>query len=266
MVAVAIGMAVMALGGAPRTFLVVNAGAMIVGLVIAFLLATLPPDWRWPALAAGLALLATAIWGAELNGVHRWVTIGPLRLQPAFILLPLLLCSYARFPDSQLLGVSMVVAAIAVALQPDWAMAFAMTMASICVLAALRNRLTAMVTISALAALAITLVRGDDLPAVRFVETVIVDGLLGGRPVVGALILIAIATVMAPLLLIGRIEMAQQRALVVFLIVWVTLLIASVVAPYPTPLLGYGASAIIGYFMAIVMLRPPARSPARELH
>jgi hypothetical protein len=38
----------------------------------------------------------------------------------------------------------------------------------------------------------------------------------------------------------------------------VTLFIASIIAPYPTPLLGYGASAIIGYFLSVIALRKPA--------
>lgn len=255
-VAVAMGLVAMALGGAPRTYLAVNGGAVIVGLVIAFALSFAPLHWRWPSLAAALALLATAIWGAELDGIHRWVIVGPLRLQPTFILLPLLLCSYARNPDSALIGASMVIAAVAVMLQPDRSMAFALAIGAVAVAFAIRNRLAVIVAIAAFAALVIALTRDDHLPPVRFVEEVIVDGLLRGGPLVGGLILIGIAALIAPILLSGRLALPQQRGLIAFVLVWSSLLIASTMGHYPTPLLGYGASAIIGYFIAIVTLRP----------
>jgi cell division protein FtsW (lipid II flippase) len=265
-VAVATGMAVMVLGGAPSAYLAVNGGALVVGLVIASALTFVPLGWRWPSLAAALALLATAVWGIEMDGVHRWVMVGPLTIQPAFILLPALLCSYARSPDSPMLGASMVVAAVAVSLQPDWSMALALAVISCNMLTALRNRLTIAVAGAALIAFATALFRGGDLPPVRFVEGVIVDGLTRGWPIIGGLILLGIAAVFAPILLAGRVELPQQRSLVMFVQVWTSLLIASVIGPNPTPLLGYGASAIIGYFIAIVVLRPSARSQAGELH
>jgi cell division protein FtsW (lipid II flippase) len=265
-VAVAIGMAAMALGGAPRAYLAVNGGALVAGLVIASALTFVPLGWRWPSLAAALALLATAVWGIEMDGIHRWVMVGPLTIQPAVILLPALACSYARCPDSPLLGASMVIAAVAVALQPDWSMAMALAVISCNMLTALRNRLTIAVAAAALIAFAAALFRGGYLPPVRFVEEVIVDGLLRGGPVIGGLIVVGISALLAPVLLAARMALVQQRALAVFVQLWLMLLIASGIGPYPTPLLGYGASAIIGYFIAIVMLRPSARSQAGELH
>lgn len=266
-VAVAIGMTVMALGGAPQTYLLVNGGALVVGMVAAAALAFVPLDWRWPSLAAALALLATAIWGVELEGIHRWAMLGPLRIQPALILLPLLSCSYARCPDSLLLGASMVIAAVAVALQPDSSMALTMAVIGCNMLTALRNRRTIAVAAAAVIAFLTALLRGGDLPPVRFVEQVIVDGLMRGGPLIGGLLILGILVILAPILLAGRrLAMPQQRALMMFVQVWGMLLVASVIGPYPTPLLGYGASAIIGYFLAIVMLRPSARSPTEDLN
>jgi hypothetical protein len=45
----------------------------------------------------------------------------------------------------------------------------------------------------------------------------------------------------------------------VFASCWLTLIAAAAMGAYPTPIVGYGASAIIGYFLSLIFLQPRAR-------
>lgn len=253
--AVAIGMMVMAWGGAPRHFPVVNGVALLLGLIVAAGFALVPRLWRWGSLAAAIGLLATALYGIEIDGIRRWVPLGPVQIQPAFLFLPFILCLYARCPRDPLAALAVVVAAAGIALQPDRSMAVALAGVGLMILLALRDRMRAAVAVVALAALGAALMHADPLVPVPFVEDVLRHGWRAGPATAVALGIATLLLLLAPFVHIRRLEASRQRALVAFLLVWLMLLIASVIGPYPTPLLGYGASAVIGYCIAIVTLR-----------
>lgn len=241
-------------GGAPRHYPVVNGVALLLGLVVAAALARDPRLWRWGSLAAATGLVATALCGIEIDGIRRWVAVGTVQVQPAFLFLPFILCLYARHPRDPLTVLAVIVAAAGIAFQPDRSMAVALAGVGLMVLLALRDRMSAVVAVVALAALGTALMRDDPLAPVPFVEDVLRHGWRAGSMIGGALG-IAVLLLLVPLMHVGRIDASRQRALAAFLLVWATLLAMSVIGPYPTPLLGYGASAVIGYFIAIVTLR-----------
>lgn len=259
------GMAVCGLGSqwlfdfaAPWPYQGINLAAMVVGLLLCGLLIRLPLRWRWPALLAAAALLVTALFGVGQDGVRRWVTLGyGVTVQPAFLLLPLLATAYARAPDDGWHRAAMLVAAAAMALQPDRSMA-AMLVAAAAVTAALKpTRSAALILVVTVTAFAVTLWRHDPLPAVPFVEGFIArisQSSWGNR----ALLLVVAAALLSPLADCRKVTAEARRAIIAFTLCWGTLFIASIIAPYPTPLLGYGASAIIGYFLSTIALRQPA--------
>ena len=83
--AVAGGIGWMLTAGAPSMFAAVNAVAAILALAIAAVLYRKPSQklelvilWLAP-----IAMAASIVIGPDVDGVHRWIAIGPLRLHAA---------------------------------------------------------------------------------------------------------------------------------------------------------------------------------------
>lgn len=102
------------------------------------------------------------------------------------------------------------------------------------------------------AALGIAAMRPDRLDPVPFVENVLQDAVQqGGWPSL-VLPLALIAATAAPLL-----QFAGNRREAAALSGWLFgLAAASLLGPFPTPLIGYGAAPIIGYGIAFGLLGP----------
>ena len=254
--AVGLGLVYLAAAGAPTRYLAVNAGTLVIGL------AGLMAWRRWApriprlsgpiALMIGLALLATALFGQSLDEATRWVRLGPLTLQPGVILTPLLAVLFAR--DRGLLSTTgVIIGAAALALQPDRATAGALTLALAALAVTKPDRRTLAALIAATLAFAIAWVRPDTLPAQPFVERVLFTAfethwLIGLAVWIGAkwLLLPAIA---------GRVlDPANRPTYAVFGAVWLGLIVAALLGNYPTPLVGYGASSILGYVLGLAAL------------
>ena len=117
--------------GAPWAYQDINPQAMFAGILLCSLLVWLPLRLCWPALLAAAALLVTALFGVEQDGIRRWVSVGHgLIVQPTFLLLPLIVTAYARAPDDRWHRAAMFIAAAALALQPDRSMAAMMVAAA----------------------------------------------------------------------------------------------------------------------------------------
>ncbi len=258
-IATGLGMVYMAAAGAPSRYLVVNGAALVIGLA---LLAMLPRrrdgaarGGGWLVVAAAAGLLATAVFGVQTDGTARWVRVGVVSLQPSLMLLPLMILAFARDRDRKgTLGLAL--AALALALQPDRALAATLVAGLAAILLARREPRVLLALAAAVAGLAVTLLRADTLPPSAFVEQVFADAfassaLTGWAVVVGGLALLLPA-------------LARFDDAVVFGAVWLSILLAAVVANYPTPLVGYGGSAIIGYLLCLAALpsRAGRRGPA----
>ena len=130
--ATGLGLAYMAVGGAPLSYLAMNASALALGLLALGILAQLAPlgpaASRALNLALALMLVLTGLFGASAGGVTRWIAVGGVFLQPGLILLPILALRFARSQDG-LSTLAVMIAALALALQPDRAMAGALAAA-----------------------------------------------------------------------------------------------------------------------------------------
>ena len=251
--AVGSGALYLAVAGAPPRYLVVNLAALGVGAGIWLGLG------RWRAsrcdggavVALAASLLATAVFGAAVDGAARWVTVGPLGLQVSFIVLPAILVLYARTTDA--IGTAgIVLAACAVAAQPDRAMAGALVAGTGAILLVKRSRPGAISAIAAVIAFAVTMLRPDTLPPQPFVEHVLysafeVHMLIGLVVVAGCLILAAPA--------LSAVRTVPERAgALAFGASWAATVAAAALGNYPTPLVGYGASAVLGYLISAGLL------------
>lgn len=256
-----LGLAYMAAAGAPLRYLLINAGALALGLATLPLVAQLPllRSSGVAVLAGGGALLATALFGNSIEGAARWVAVGPLTVQVSLIVLPAMILAFARHPDA-VGAVGMGLTAIALALQPDRAMAGVLAAGLAAVTMRKPDRATLLALLSAGAAFAVTLVRADALPAVPFVDRILYSAFgvhpLAGVAVVGGACLLALP---APFGWLHDREHARVH--LAFGTLWAGIVAAAAIGNYPTPVVGYGGSAILGYLLSVAVL-PRSTRPA----
>jgi hypothetical protein len=269
--AVMLGLSYMAAAGAPWAYLGINAAALLIGLLMIGILKMVGAgrvgDARyWPGvltIVLAAALLATALLGARADGAARWVRLGGLSIQPSLILLPVMIMAFARKRDA-LSTVGMVIAAAALALQPDRAMAGILA-AALMALALIRpDRATLTALAAAAIGFAVSLARSDLLPASPYVDQVLYSSwgvhVLAGLAVLGGSFLLIFPAFVGVLH-----DPANPHLHVVFGTIWFSAIAAAALGNYPTPLVGYGGSAIVGYLLSLAMLPKAARSAAAEV-
>lgn len=260
--ATGLGLAYLAAAGAPIRYLAVNGAALAIGFLVIGLLAmaTGIGEAAKGALAVALAvtLLLTSLWGVSAGGVTRWISAGGLLLQPGLLLLPLLALRFARSRDT-LSTLAILIAALALALQPDRALAGALA-AGMAALALLRpGRNTLLASAAALAGLAATMIRPDASPAVPFVDRIFYSS-FEVHPLAGMAVLAGAVLMIVPALVGYRSDARNRELYAVFGMVWLATIAAAALGNYPTPLVGYSGSAIVGYLVGLIGL--PRRAGA----
>ena len=264
--ATGLGLVYLAEAGAPTRLLTMNAAALVAGLVIVLPFARRDPMERpfvgVVAVAIGLALLLTAGLGGEASGARRWVSVGSVALQPALIGLPLLVVGFARSRDA-LTALGVVLAAIALAWQPDRAMAGALVAGVGAVALMKRDRMVLAVLVLALAGFAVALARPDVVPATPYVDrvfrTAASTSALAGLAVWSGAILMLV-----PALLGLTLDRANRAIHAAAGASWLAILTAAVVGDYPTPLVAYGGSAIAGYVLMTLALPRPGLTDSEK--
>jgi hypothetical protein len=261
-----LGIAYMAVAGAPTRYLAIQAGALAIGIAMLAVATLMAPMLRRGAgaiiLAAGAALLATALSGTPIEGAARWVKAGVLFVQPSLILLPAMIVGFARVRD-RWSTIGLLVAALALAIQPDRAMA-AMLAAGLAVPALAKpDHRVAIALAGAVIGFAVTLARPDTLPAVPYVDQILYSAfgihVLAGLAVLGGSILLIVPAVAGR----RRGDAGDGMVHAVFGVVWLTAVAAAALGHYPTPLVGYGGSAVIGYVLSLGLLPAGARDRRR---
>ncbi len=260
--ATCLGLVYLTSAGAPASLSMVNGSAFLIGIVALVAIgAAMPLIRRYPGpllLVMASSLLVTALVGEAADGAARWILIGPLSVQVSLVLVPFMAVTFARYPTpAGCLGIA--IAALALALQPDRGMAGVLAF-GMAVLAITRpSRLSASALVVALAAFLVSIIRPDTLPAIAYVDQILFTAfdihLLAGVAVwLGALLLLV------PAILGWRSSEGLGHAYLVFGAVWLGCIVAAASGNYPTPVVGYGGSAILGYLLALACLSPGARS------
>lgn len=262
--ATCLGIAYLVAAGAPIRYPVVNAVAFLLGVVALGALArAAQPVGRYSGpllLVLGASLLATALLGTSADGASRWIWIGPLSVQLSLVFLPVMIVAFARMP-TPLGSVAIGVAAIALALQPDRAMAGVLALGLAVLAAARPGRFSIGALLVALAAFGTALGRPDALPAAAFVDRILFTAfdvhLLAGAAVLLGALLLLVPAVAGP-----RDDPDHGYIYLVFGAVWLGCILAAALGNYPTPVLGYGGSAILGYLLSVSLL--PVRAGSGE--
>jgi hypothetical protein len=104
--------------------------------------------------------------------------------------------------------------------------------------------------------------RPDTLPPMPYVERILLTAFdisvfAGAMVLSGALLLLLPAVIRT-----GRTD-TNAHEYVIFGAVWIGIIMAAALGNYPTPVVGYGGSAVLGYFLSVSML--PARQDQSAL-
>ncbi|WP_438728379.1 hypothetical protein ACR9YC_13130 [Parasphingorhabdus sp. DH2-15] len=256
LIASIIGLTYLSASGAPQTMIIVNIAATLLGIILAIgAILSIRMTKRFAILAAliaSLTLLATALFGYAIEDARRWILMGPFFVQTSLILLPSIALCFARSQNLWTL-LAICAAGLAVAIQPDRAMAAMLSGTAIIICCKKASSMTITAAIFCSIAFMATLLQPDRLPAVPFVDHILwtafdVHATLGLSLWFGCLIMIC------PVLLLPR----ANRTIVhyIFASSWLIIIASAALGAYPTPMLGYGASAIIGYFLSLIFVQP----------
>lgn len=269
--ATGLGLAYMAAAGAPSVYLAVNVVALVLGLTVFALAksARRPPHLSGTVLfVLGATLLATALFGVSVEGATRWVRVGPLSLQVSLVVVPVMVVAFAqRRGLVATLGVA--AAAVALALQPDRAMAGALVAGLGMLAVHRRDRWVASALFVAAASFVVALLRPDTLPAVPYVDRILYSAFqvhaLAGLAVLGGAALLVLPAIAG-----RRLDPGNGEAYAAFGVVWLSTVVAAALGNYPTPVVGYGGSAVLGYVLSLAFmpggLRSAAAAEARSVH
>lgn len=221
--------------------------------------------WRWFDFAAVLTLaaLVATLLAPGVEGVHRWVPLGPVRLHASAVLLPLLLVAMQGLSKARGWWISTGVAvgvALVLLLQPDAAQATAFAAGCLVLLLPLAGRdplrLAGMLVLPVLAGLA--WLRRDPLAPVPHVEGIVglAAGLGAGWAVAAVVSLLVLPL---PFFHAGR-GAGKHAGLALGTYVTITVLAAFLTGNFPVPVMGYGVSPIIGYLVGLGILMRAAPS------
>ncbi len=207
--------------------------------------------------SAALLLLVATLVQPGVEGVRRWVALGPLQLHAAFVAVPVLIIVLGSVVGdvprraSWTIPAAAAVAAGVLVLQPDASQAFAFAVAVFIVLFRRRHShwsdWTAAAIVVGSAFLALS--RPDPLDTVLHVE-----GIVGLAADAGTAWLIAAVLALALLPVPFLSEAARRdggRGGMALAAYFGIACIASFLAPYPVPILGFGLSPLLGYFVAL---------------
>ena len=203
-----------------------------------------------------LLLLAATLVQPGLEGVRRWIPVGPLQLHAAFIALPVLLVVLGNLLEEDTLRdaawwtpAALIVAAVVLVLQPDPSQATAFGVA-VCVLFFRRRPGTSIDRLAAgviLLGAIVAWTRPDPLAAVPHVEGIVgLAGNLGTVWVVACLL----ALVVLPIPFVAdALTRSHSRSAGLAVAVYFGIVVSMpLVGPYPVPILGFGLSPMVGYF------------------
>ncbi len=246
---------------APTRLIAVNAGALALA-VVWVLFGRLPAERNPRLVLAGgtvLALFLPLLTGPEMGGVARWLPAGPVSLHSGALLLPFvtIIAAQERAFGPALLAI----AGAALALQPDAAVVFALAAASAVLAWLHRSASFALVAAVAVSLAAITFGAGTLEPQ-TFTENVLPHAAERSALRAAALALMLFVLPLWHLVIFPQTQRVEGAALAALL---VALGAMAVIAPFPYPLIGYGAAPILGFGLALGATGRKAGHSARNL-
>jgi hypothetical protein len=260
-----LGCAVMAHLGAPVPYIVMNFGALLFALATVAVLpsraATRDGSREWIALGAGLMLVAFAAHGLVFDELGRWVRIGGIALQPTMVLVPWMVVALARRADG-VAWIGIACAAAAIAVQGEVVLASALLCGLLPGLQRALGRMRGALLAWAVACWCLALLRGQPHVPMAYVDGVVAGAFIAGVAP-GLALCVGLGLMLAPALpswrggsprATGGLEFQAFGAF------WAAAVGAALCTNGQTPLVGFGGSAVLGYFLSLTAL-PARRGP-----
>lgn len=199
-----------------------------------------------------LALILTFI-NAGVEGVHRWISVGPLQLYVSVIVMPIILINLWNLLQKDKIFfacVSIISVSILLTLQPDASIMMAFCLSIIVLLWKKVNRFIYFIMIGFLLGLtAITWIFLDGLEPVLYVEGIFT--LIANMGMVS--LIFGILSIVLMILPFFMISTKKNKGLsICFGFYFIAIFASNLFGNFPVPLLGYGISPIVGYFISIV--------------
>lgn len=203
-----------------------------------------------------IILLLLTFFDSGLGGVHRWMTIGPVKFYISSIVLPILLIELwntLRIKNLWIPTIIVIVISILLTLQPDASQSTAFIISSIVLLwSKINNNIYRISITGVLTTLVIiSWFYLDNLPPVAYVEEIV--SLLGNMGIMW-LVLGITSIVILPLPFILFPPRSSKPLSICLGTYYFIILISTLFGNFPVPLMGYGISPIIGYFISITWL------------
>ncbi|MGH4137118.1 cell division protein [Clostridium sp.] len=203
-------------------------------------------------IVAVLFILLTFV-DSGFQGVNRWISMGPIKFYVASIVIPILIIELCSLSQLQHLIISVIIiifVSILLALQPDASQLTAFIIPMIILLWGKTNKIT--LRLGIIAILSIIMVNSwvhlDILPPVSYVEKIL--SLVGNMGILW-LSLGVISLIILPLPFIFFAPKNLRLSSTCIGIYFIIILISTIFGNFPVPLMGYGISPIIGYFVSI---------------
>ena len=232
-------------------------------------------DVRFAPLPIGIVaclLIALTFLDRGLEGVHRWLALGPIVLQPAAIVLPsiitamyalslnLSLTENTKNKENKSVGIGAIILSMTMAtllvLQPDAAQMTAFAVAT-SLLLVLRFGLKSFVPFLILILLGYTYfswMRPDPIAPVMHVERIYELAYHRGLIYVLVAILATVLLFVPFITIIYRKQSTNPLLVIALGGYFLTCLVATFIGNFPVPIIGYGLSAILGYSTALIWI------------
>ncbi len=200
-----------------------------------------------------LLLLILTLISPGMNGVHRWVSVGIIKFNVSFIVLPIMIVELWKM--SQIKGLrftAVITVAIStlLAIQPDASQltGFAIPMMVMLCSKADKQRLRTFIVGILTILIIFSWMFLDNLPAVAHVERIV--SLLANMGLMWLIIgIISLAILPIPFILFPPKSLKLPSICVG--LYFIIILVSTLFGNFPVPLMGYGISPIIGYYISI---------------
>ena len=266
LLAVAAGCVAMAQSGVGPSSWLRSIVAWVVGAGLASLLARYGESRRASGGAVVLttgALIAT-LFAPAVEGVHRWLDIGPLHINAAALLLPALIVGLAAIGIARPIALVLAcIAATVLLLQPDASQltSFAIAASILLVRSHLAPRWKAFALVVAVVFAVAGWTRPDTLQPVAEVEQIFTM-CLAVSPFLALLAGLALAAAaVAPLALSSSANDPARDGAIALSAYFLSVSIAPFFGWFPVPLVGLGMSFPVGFWLGMGLLLVIARRP-----
>lgn len=255
---IAIGVLAMYQNHVPFAIWGQNIGCLILMSVISFLLITHKSNitgnrYNQLLLPAAICALVLPFANQGMEGVHRWISIGAVKLNVAMIVLPMILLELYKVLKIRGLtyaGVSAFIILLVLFFQPDASQltGFAIPVMIMLSLNTRSKKIRFLITGVSVLFIVLSWIRLDHLPPVNYVERILVMVAdMGWIWFVSGVISLAILP--APFLLLPpKNAVSVSRYIGCYYIV---ILLSTLFGNFPVPLMGYGISPIVGYYLSL---------------